>query len=285
MISGALLLNDHREVTYKEFLTKRINKIFIPLFGWSAIYYFYNVYIGNYVFSPTSYIEMFSTNGISYHLWFIYMMLGLYLITPIVKIFVRNASKRDIRYFLLLWFYASVVAKLLKYLYGFSFNIELYYVTNYVGYYLLGYYLFRYELSLMVRRIIYVGAIAGSLGTFWLTYISTKNADGALQEFWYEYHSPNVMLATIGIFVFFKYMPINNERKLPPIPKLINYTSFGIYLVHMLSMRVLSTKFSLIWFDVHPAFAIPYKVVLTLAVSIIIISIMKKIPVVNKLVP
>ena len=227
---------------------------------------------------------MFSTNGISIHFWFLYMILGIYLTTPIIKIFVRNASKKDLTYFLMLWFYISVVAKLMKYLYGFSFNLELYLVTNYIGYFILGYYLFKFEIEKIWRKIIYLAGIMGLLATYFLTYFSTINNDGALQEFWYEYHSPNVLLVAIGLFVFFKYNLKANGDKLPFIPKVINNTSFGIYLVHMLVMNIISTKFTFLWFNLHPAIGIPYKVTFVIFVSAVIVLILSKIPLLNKLV-
>lgn len=285
MISGALLLSDQREYTYKEFLTKRISKVFIPLLGWSIIYYSYFVYVGEYSFSIADFISLFSSNSLSYHFWFVYMILGLYLITPVLKIFIRHAKQQDIGYFLLLWFYASVVAKTLVYLYGYSFAVELYYVTNYVGYYVLGYYLFNYDIAKRWRNFVYIGGIIGFTATFLLTYIGTRNLGGMLQEFWYEYHSPNVMLATIGLFVFFKYLPFKESYKIALLPKLINKTSFGIYLVHILAMRILSIKFLFYWIDIHPILGIPYRAGLTIALSMLIIWIMQKIPFVKKLVP
>lgn len=284
MVSGALLLNDQRVYTYREFLTKRVSKVLIPLIGWSIIYYSYFVYQGYYGFSIIDFTKLFSTNGISIHFWFIYMILGLYLITPLLKILVQNAAKKDIEYFILLWFYVSVIAKLMRFLFDFSFNVELYFATNYVGYFILGYYLLKYEITLIWRKVIYSSAIIGLLATFFLTYMSTIKSGGVLQEFWYEYHSPNVLLVTVGLFVAFRYSPIKNDKKLPYIPSIINNTSFGIYLVHMLVINIVSTKFSFIWFNFHPAFSIPYKVSIVIIISAFIVLIMRRIPYINKLV-
>lgn len=285
MVSGALLLNDEREYTYKNFLVKRVSKVFIPLLGWSIIYYSYFVYQGHYAFSVKNFIKRFSTGDIYVHFWFIYMILGLYLITPLLKILVKNATKKDVKYFLLLWIYISVIAKLMRYLIGFSFNVELHFTTNYVGYYILGYYLFKYEITRKWRTVIYASGFLGLFATFFLTYIATRRADGVLQEFWYEYLSPNVLLVAVGLFVFFKYSPIGKSAELSFIPKVINNTSFGVYLVHMLVINILVTKFTIIWFDFHPILGIPYRVTITILVSVIIVTIMKKIPLLNKLVP
>lgn len=73
MISGALLLNDSKTYTYKSFLLKRINKILLPLLGWSIIYYCYFVFQGRYSFSILDFFQKLSTNKISNHFWFLYM--------------------------------------------------------------------------------------------------------------------------------------------------------------------------------------------------------------------
>jgi surface polysaccharide O-acyltransferase-like enzyme len=142
MISGALMLGPHHEIGYKAFLQKRLTKVLIPLAGWSFIYYLYLIHRGDYAaFSIKHFIRLAMTNGISTHFWFMYMILGLYLISPLVNILIKNAAKKDIQYFLLLWLFASVIIKFMKYLLGFGPNIELYFVTDYVGYFVLGYYL------------------------------------------------------------------------------------------------------------------------------------------------
>lgn len=285
MISGALLLSDSREYTYKSFLTKRISKVFLPLLGWSIIYYFYFVGQERFVFSIPDFIEKFSSNEISNHFWFIYMLLGLYLITPLLKILVRNASKRDVKYFLILWFYISILSRLMNFYFGFSFNIELNFVTNFVGYYLLGYYLITNEINTKWRILIYTSGIAGVLATFIFTYTLTIEADGAFRAFWYDYHSITVFTASMGLFLLLKYSKASTLATTHFLPKIINDTSFGIYLVHILVMDFLAKKLSFIWLNLNAFIEIPYKVLLTVAVSVLIVKLLKILPVLNKLVP
>ena len=153
MISGALLLSDRREYSYKAFLTKRVSKIFIPLLCWSFIYYSYQV-IDNWYpsFSIKQFISMFLSDSISIHFWFMYMILGIYLTTPIIKIFINHAKKQDIEYFLILWFYVSFIVKIMVKYIGLSFNIELFHVTNYIGFFVLGYYLSHFDMEKNWRK-------------------------------------------------------------------------------------------------------------------------------------
>ena len=117
------------------------------------------------------------------------MIVGIYLITPLLKVFVKNA-KKEIEYFLILWLYASVVVNLVKYYYPINFNIELFYVTNYVGYFLLGYYLSNFDISKKWRNISYIGGFVGFISTFFITYFYTVKANGQLEQFWYGYFAP-----------------------------------------------------------------------------------------------
>ena len=146
MISGALLLQGQKITSLGVFLKKRLSKVVIPLVGWSILFYLYGCYKGYFIFSLNSGVKLFITNGISDHLWFLYMIIGIYLIAPLLQIFVKHATKQHIQYFLLLWLYSSVVTRLSNFWLGFNLSIELFYVTDYVGYFLLGYYLNQYEI-------------------------------------------------------------------------------------------------------------------------------------------
>ena len=112
----------------------------------------------------------------------------------------KNAKKRD-RIFLILWLYASVIVKLVNYYYPINFNIELFYVTNYVGYFLLGYYLSNYDIAKMEKPILYWG-ILGFIGTFFITYYYTVKANGQLDQYWYEYFAPGVVLMAMDYLSF-----------------------------------------------------------------------------------
>lgn len=286
MISGALILSDQREYTYKSFLVKRISKIFIPLLGWSILYYLFYFIQGRVELNPLQFISRFLNNGISVHFWFIYMLLGLTLISPLIKLMLKNATQKDLTYFLVLWFYASVISRVLEKMFNITFNMELFFVTDYVGYYILGYYLLTYELPLLLRKLLYIGLVAGLLATYALTFVTTIRAEGAFQSFWYGYHSPNVVLVSIALFVLFKHSNFINTKELTGISKLLNTTSFGIYLVHMMVLKSIADFFPQFWLNnTHAAFAIPYRVLVTVAISALIVLVMRKVPVLKNLVP
>ncbi|EEM02980.1 hypothetical protein bmyco0002_46410 [Bacillus pseudomycoides] len=286
MISGALLLRGNKESSIFEFLQKRASKVIIPFVGWSALFYLYGAYMGYFPASLKQGIKYFLTNQIGGHLWFLYMIVGIYLIAPLLKVFVKNAKKSYIQYFLILWLYASVILNLMQYYYPINFNIELYFVTNYVGYFLLGYYLSHYEITKKWRNISYIGGCLGFIGTFFITYYYTVQANGQLDQFWYGYFAPNVLLMAIGLFVFFRYAFQNSEGKLPFLLRGINQASLGIYILHFFLLNNFLYKvFPKVNEHAHAILAIPINVMITIGLSMLITLVLQRITVVKKLVP
>jgi surface polysaccharide O-acyltransferase-like enzyme len=215
-----------------------------------------------------------------------YTILGLYLITPLLKILVHNATKRDVEYFLGLWIFASIMLKLMVYLVGFSFSIELFFVTKFVGYFVLGYYLFKYQLT--KRNIVFslISLVIGLLGTFFLTYYGTTNNDGKLDQYWYEYHSITVFMISVGIFTLFKDLLFKAKQDINSKLNWFSQASFGIYLVHLLVLNtLLSTIIGKVWDHLHPIIGIPVNVAIVIIISAIITFIIQKIPVLKNIVP
>lgn len=284
MISGALMLSSTREITILSFLKKRLAKILIPLFAWSVIYYANEVRKDEITFSVADFIKRFSTDDIMYHLWFLYMIAGLYIITPLLKILIQHAKRKDIEYFLILWLFTSVFSNWLEYFIGYRFEIELFFVTHYVGYYVLGYYLFTFDFHAKWRTLMYIGGIAGFVITFFMTYHESLKIDEPLEQFWYDEHSPNVLFMVIALFMLFKSAKIGT-LKVPWIGTVISHASFGIYLIHILVMQTLYEKFDFVWFDLHPIIGIPYKVLLVVTISTILVRFIKKVPVLRGIIP
>jgi surface polysaccharide O-acyltransferase-like enzyme len=286
MISGALLLNDSRSIPHFQFLKRRISKIGIPLLSWSILYYLAGVFSHHYIFSLNDFIAKLVTAKIIYHLWFMYTIVGLYLITPLVKILLQNASKREVEYFLGLWIFASVLMKFMVHRVGFSLEIELFFVTNYVGYFVLGYYLIKYHLS--KKNIMYsqISLVLGLVGTFFLTYDGTLKNEGVLDQYWFEYHSISVLLTSVGLFTLFKDILFKSKQSLNAYLQWFSQASFGIYLVHVLVLNYLySAVFAKVWNHLHPIIAIPVNVVIAIVISSIITYVIQKIPILRKLVP
>lgn len=146
MISGALLLGN--SLPTKEFLKRRLLKVVLPTLFWTFFYLFYTAASSHGLDTKemlTNVLSIpFSAQGHGV-LWFMYTLVGLYLLTPILSKWLKNTSKREIEFYLFLWTitllypYLKLILKINE-----SDTGILYYFAGYAGYFLLGYYLYRY---------------------------------------------------------------------------------------------------------------------------------------------
>ena len=138
-----------------------------------------------------------------YHFWYLYMIVGQYLITPFLRKIAEN--KQLAEYFIGLFF---LFALLTKYCVELPFvgpilgsmldNMGMNFVLGYSGYYILGYYLRKFPLSDKWERLLYVlGAVLLVLGAAANTVCSVRN--GAYTEHFTGYTAPNTTIIAVAI--------------------------------------------------------------------------------------
>jgi surface polysaccharide O-acyltransferase-like enzyme len=280
MISGALLLP--KEISLHDFLRKRLKRILLPFIFWSlvyaAVYLFYkNDYHDFATFSGVArfYFRSF-IQGASYHLWYIYMIFGLYLIAPIISSWVVRATKSELLFLLFLWLASMALNQ--AGLHTAINEFVLVYFTGYLGYFILGFYI-AYRLP--ITRLIIISAIimfsAGFIITCLGTYLSTLHK-GSLSSQWYEYLTLNIVLMAAGIFILGKALQqVKLKAFLRNILNIIGKYSFGIYLVHVLILELLSIL-KINYQLVNSLIGIPITSVVCLGVSMLVIYLIRKIP-------
>jgi len=230
---------------------------------------------------------MFFNDQIYYHLLYFYALIGIYLLAPIFNIFVNHASKQVIGYVVVLWILFYGVFRYYSYIVSNEFTL-FFPLSEYIGFFLLGYYLAKFELSKKWRVGIYMLGIIGALETIWRTIVLSEQ-QGQFSGYAFSYSSLNVIAMSIALFVFVKYW-VNRKvaqgsYETSGIVKLIGQTSFGVYLVHaMILDKVRPHFFEGNELFVKPLMAIPLQVVIILVLSTIIVWIIQKIPLLKKLI-
>lgn len=222
-----------------------------------------------------------------FHLWFLYLMIGLYLITPILRAFVRGASRGDFHWFFLLVFlFASVLPTLLRLRPSQTIrlwvnNLDIHLVLGYVGYYVLGYYLKNYTLNRVAEYLIYIlgalGAAATVGGTAWL---SQRRRE--LIQTLYNYDSTNIVFMSVAVFVFFRYvLGISEERSRRQRISGVAKVSFGVYLVHVFFLIALD-RLNITVLSFPTALAVPLLTVAVFLCSFAVAWLISKIPLVGR---
>ncbi len=292
MVSGLLLLNPTKEQPISVFFRKRFVKVLLPFVAWSAIYLLWRLYIREENFSAKEILVLFIQGPVYYHLWFIQMILGLYLATPILRIYIHHATRHNLTYFLLVWLVTVAILPMTKRFLGFEIGIDVAVTTGFVGFFVLGYYL--RDIVLTRRQIIPVLLIvvAAVLFTQFATHALTVRAEGTFDNFFVLNDSLNLIIGAIGLFLFFKSLDYGMIfEKLPFLKKIvlwISSCSLGIYFVHVLIIEELLSGrwgFTLHGASFEPLIAIPAVSLLVMVLSVLVTLLLKQIPYVRQIVP
>ena len=251
MISGVFFLNKERECDPKKIFKKNVVRMATAFIFWSLFYAFQQNFFPPHAYTkeiaPFSKREFFNDliSG-EYHMWYLYMIAALYFITPLIRVFTDNATKRQLETFMVLSFiFANVIPMFLtlpfvkKFEFSTVYNyIQLDFVTGFTGLYVGGQYMVRYPFTKKVRRFVYAMGILGyitvSCGNLWLAHYLNKPTKDLLAAT----HAGSVMIA-YAMFTFFQHVvsKIDFNEKSVKVIKWLSARSFGVYLSHVLVMK------------------------------------------------
>ena len=292
MVSGLLLLNPSKDQPISVFFQKRFVKVLLPFVAWSSIYLLWRIFLREESFTPKEILVLFVQGPVYYHLWFIQMILGLYLATPILRIYIRHANQQNLTYFLVVWLVSVSVLPIVQRFFGFEIGIDVVVTTGFVGFFVLGYYLRNVVLTRGQLIAVLLIIVASFLFTQYATHALTVQNKGVFDNFFVLNDSLNLVIMAIGLFLFFK--SIDYARlftKLPVIQKVvlwISSCSLGVYFIHVLIIEELASGrygFTLTGSTLPPLIGIPAEAMLVMALSVGATMLLKQIPYVRNIVP
>ena len=263
MITGALLLPVRGEVSV--FYKKRIPRVLWPFLIWSVIYNLFPWITGLLGIKPEIILDFFPYSGeevmrqslsisldyiaqipfnfsiVDVHMWYIYLLIGLYFYLPVFSAWVEKASDKAKLWFLGAWavtlllpYYNQFVA---QYLWGTcSWNAfgMFYYFAGFNGYLLLGHYLRNLDWTL--GKILPIGlpmfVIGYAVTFFGFRYITAlPEYSDEMLELFFTYCSLNVVMMTIPVFMLCKKVNFRSEGIKKALANL-TLCGFGIYMIH-----------------------------------------------------
>jgi len=278
MITGSLLLP--QDITLNTFLRKRFNRILLPFLFWSAIYIAYNLAI-RFRTQPNpsnnlgGWLWIQISQGAQYHLWYVYMLIGLYLFIPILQPWIKTASNKTILYFLGIWIIVLLLNQLsiLK-----NSALDLRYFSGYIGYLILGYYISdRMIIGAKVYKTAILLLVIGFAITFWGTYLVTK-AQGSFSSTFYDFLTVNVCLLSIGAFIVIKGSSgKGSDNAIGNLRNVISKYGYGIYLCHPFLLNFM-VHFKLDYKLLNPVIGIPLTSIICMALSFVLVYLIGKLP-------
>lgn len=242
MMSGALFLAPEKAFSVSKLYKKSILRIVTCFIFWSALYAVAHcVHTGK---GKWTFMNQFLRGH--YHMWYVFAILGLYMLTPFLRKLTENRKLTE--YFLLLAFiFVFLLPRLLGFLQIFplphadviasarSAVTQINPLPNGCAlfYFVLGHYLHTYPLEKKLCRLLIPAGLVGFIMTVALTSWHT----GLLEErsaYFYDMTSLTVLLMVISVFLLFQYAfaDYHPSQRMQHLLITLTQCSFGVYLVH-----------------------------------------------------
>jgi len=293
ILSGALLLQPSKiNEPIRVFLKKRFNRIGLAFLFWSAVYLVWAFLVTetpvtlNNVVEGTLY-SLFS--GSYYHFWFLYLIAGLYLLTPILRKIVSVKDPKILKYLILLWFVDVAVVPLVQLVTGYSLNDTVFVIGGFIGYFVLGIYLQRVKVSSSILHLLFLLSFIFTIASTWLLHFHFESLSH--NYFFFGYLSVNVILASVTMFLLLSKLSANWSRNVHPLVSrgvhAIGRNTLPIYMFHLIVMETLQRGylgFKLSLTVMNPILGIPVITAVTLLITFGLILVMKKIPILKTLI-
>ena len=257
ILTSSYLLFPIKDST-REFFARRLTRVFIPFAIWSLLYAIVPMWGCGDGFDAKANLANLALNFNMHsgHLWFVYMLLGVYIAMPIFSPWIERISKRGEQIFIGAWLFSTLVPFLHQVALALFGRTEvwgeanwnefgsLYYISGFIGYVVIGHYIrtyvdwsWRHTLAVAVPMWIIGYAIAALW--FWSQipseYPVNESIDLAvLMEQSWRFCSTSVAMTAIAIFLIFK--KLNYTGGIYPAIRFISQKSYGIYLMHMFAL-------------------------------------------------
>jgi surface polysaccharide O-acyltransferase-like enzyme len=247
MISGALLLDDARRESAGQFYRRRLFRVGVPLVFWTAVYLAVRVFIDGEPLTVTRAVRLILSADPYYHLWFLYMIFGLYLITPPLRQFVRRASRAQrLGVIVVGLVFANVYFQIDVLLWNHSRSVFTMFLP-YIPYYLCGYELRRIDPKKVPARYLALALIVSALylAAFFGVFMERQGGIGV--RYLFDFFSPPIVFLSIGIF-WAAYLhdarsePVTGVRR--TVLEWVASATLGIYVLHPLVLEGLRRALS-----------------------------------------
>ena len=305
MLTGVLSLPVKSSM--ESFYQKRIPRVLFPFLIWSVLYYLTPWFTGLLGLDNSIVIKLFSwaetdsqalSDGlvnvaripyafsfIACHMWYIYMLIGLYLYLPIFSAWVERASRRQKEIVLGLWALSTFLPYFTEYISKYAFGTcewnsfgLFYYFAGFNGYMLLGHYIQHYvnwswtkTLSVALPLLL-AGFLITYNGYSYIMNLPDKTPE-QVELFW-TYNTPNVAMMTLACFLLVYRIRITADSCLAKWLAHLTTCGFGVYMIHYYFVCV---GYDLgAWLHIPDPLRIPFSAIVILACSWTIVSLAKK---------
>lgn len=246
MISGAIFLN--RDIGIRRLYAHNILRLMAVYWVWSGIYGMYDCRSFDLRAAGWKVVAKEMLTG-RYHLWFLPMIVGIYMLYPVLRSWVKNTEKENLQYFLSLFLIFQIGMStlsalnktfLIRYLADLVDIAELGMACSYVGYFVWGYYLARFGIPDRWRRILYACVIPSALLNIALDRYLSVRAGAPAGEIYDSYGAFTFVVVTALFLFFTKGMgEVRDSGLAARAIRELSDATLGIYVMHIGFLEIL----------------------------------------------
>lgn len=283
MVSGALLLDTRRDMPLRRIFTRYIGRILGALVLFGVLFRVFDLAMSGNGMTVTDvlqgFVRVFTGNSWA-HLWYLYLLIGLYLLLPFYRMVAANATASQIKYLLLIYFLFLSILPLTR-MADISSGFYIHVSTIYPFFFFAGYAihngLWRPDrLTAALMAALSTAAIAV------LTAVRYRYEAEWLDVLLTNYSSVLVIIQAVGLFTLFSGGASGHVRSREPsdfgrLLLFFDKNSFGIYLIHMVFIRLVLRYMQ---FDPYPLgqWAFLVLVLGNLVLSCLVTWVLRRIP-------
>ncbi len=240
MISGALLLDPPKQESLTVFYRKRLARILLPIIIWSLFFLAWTVLkdaLHGKTIHEADLIHRLLSGKPYFHMWFLFMIMGLYLFTPFLRKIVAHCSRHELAVFIAATFTISALSDAYGVYSSSKPTLFINWFLSFIPFFFIGYWIrqdHRNPSKTLLWGIFLISVILTFTGCYLLsTATSLKNG-----LYFYEYLSLTVIPMSISLMYILKswnepVVSVSFTRKL-------SHLTLGVYLVHPVFLEIIN---------------------------------------------
>ncbi len=255
IVSAFLLVPMKTGVTMGQFYKRRFTRVLPPMIVFMLLYSFLPLLWNGMTWEQSlSDLKLIPWNFTSMagHLWFMYPLIGLYLIIPVVSPWLEKATAKEERIFIALFVLSSFIPWIHRFvsaeIWGECFWNEfhaLWYFSGFLGYLVLAHYIrvhlhWTRKKRFVVGAVCFVAAAAFTAWSFWYKGVPGQVISTPDLEWAWRFCTPNLICASFGAFLMFTCI---ERKEAPKWITAVSKLSFGMYLMHIFFLSRIAAFF------------------------------------------
>lgn len=250
MLSGVLLLDENKKFDTAKFYKVTVPTIFLLLLFWLVFYASFYTFLlplmkGTPIKLEDFWPFVFTFKGTDYpHLWYMFLLVGLYLTIPVLRLFVKKKNIKFIVGILVACICVQFLSRTLDVftigapisVTGFVTKFHLEPVTGYLGYIILGWIIDNYEIKKPYRIFIYILGILALITSILVVQFNIDSIKN-IRSFVYDPLSLPAFVYGGAVFLLIKSLCKDKTSENKAV-NLLSKCGFGVYMIHIVFLEI-----------------------------------------------